>query len=507
MDIAERSTSSNAPTPRWLAAGLAASVLILLCGWLLAGVYVYYRFAGPVAPGLMVGDTPIGGLSEAQAADRIDQRWNRERVLLVSDGQRYWQAQPLDFGLWVHPAATARQAYQVGRGEQRWQELWQVIFGRQPLEIRPQVVFSPTVAVERLRNWRGLVEYAPEPPQLSYAGGEWRAMPGAAGVALDVEATVRFLEQNAEVVLRSGVLTLVTRPLLSDTADLEARLPSLVEQLNRPLRVEGYDPILDRSEVWDVPPELLAEWVRLDWESGEPRLRLDESGFPAYLEGLQNRLIDGRSVWLPPDPYNLTERWVSGTPYTIILRHPPTTYTIQPGDTLLSISYRVQIPAWMILRANPGLNADVLPAGGVLTIPARSDLLPLPVVPGKRILISISAQRMNVYENGNLIREFVISTGVDRSPTQPGVFQVQTHVAEAYASVWDLTMPFFMGIYEARPGFMNGIHGLPNLSGGRRLWAGNLGRPVSYGCIILDLPAAEWLYDWAQNGVVVEIRE
>jgi lipoprotein-anchoring transpeptidase ErfK/SrfK len=54
---------------------------------------------------------------------------------------------------------------------------------------------------------------------------------------------------------------------------------------------------------------------------------------------------------------------------------------------------------------------------------------------------------------------------------------------------------------------MNGIHGLPTLSNGRRLWAGNLGRPVSYGCIILDLPAAEWLYDWAQNGVVVEIRE
>lgn len=507
MSITERSPSSGTSTPRWLTAGLAAAALILLGGWLLAGVYVYYRFAGPVAPRLMVGDMPIGGLSEAQAAARIDQRWNRERVLLVTDGERYWQAQPLDFGLWVDPAATARQAYAVGRGERRWQELWQVIFGRQPLEIRPQVVFSPTIAVERLRNWRGLVEYAPEPAQLSHAGGEWRAVPGAAGIALDVEATVRWMEQNPEVILRSGVLTLVTRRLPSSTADLEARLPLLVEQLNRPLRVEGYDPILDRSEVWDVPPQLLAEWVRLDWESGEPRLNLDESGFPAYLEGLQDRLTDGRSVWLPPDPYNLTERWVSGTPYTVILRHPPTTYTVQPGDTLLSISYRVQIPAWMILRANPGLNADVLPAGSVLTIPARSDLLPLPVIPGKRILISISAQRMTVLENGQPIREFVISTGIDRSPTQPGVFQVQTHVAEAYASVWDLTMPYFLGIYEAWPGFMNGIHGLPTLSGGRRLWAGSLGRPVSYGCIILDLPAAEWLYDWAQNGVVVEIRE
>jgi lipoprotein-anchoring transpeptidase ErfK/SrfK len=100
----------------------------------------------------------------------------------------------------------------------------------------------------------------------------------------------------------------------------------------------------------------------------------------------------------------------------------------------------------------------------------------------------------------------VISTGIDRSPTQPGVFQIQTHEINAYASVWDLHMPHFLGIYEAWPGFMNGIHGLPTLSSGRRLWAGVLGRPVSYGCIVMELEAAEWLYGWAENGVVVEIQ-
>jgi lipoprotein-anchoring transpeptidase ErfK/SrfK len=79
-------------------------------------------------------------------------------------------------------------------------------------------------------------------------------------------------------------------------------------------------------------------------------------------------------------------------------------------------------------------------------------------------------------------------------------------VRNAYASVWDLHMPDFLGIYEAWPGFMNGIHGLPTLSGGRRLWADILGRPASYGCIILDLDDAAWLYNWAENGVVVEIH-
>jgi len=85
------------------------------------------------------------------------------------------------------------------------------------------------------------------------------------------------------------------------------------------------------------------------------------------------------------------------------------------------------------------------------------------------------------------------------------VFQVQTHERKAYASVWDLTMPHFLGIYEAWPGFMNGIHGLPTLSNGTRLWENILGKPASYGCIILDLKTAEWLYKWAEDGVIVEI--
>lgn len=100
----------------------------------------------------------------------------------------------------------------------------------------------------------------------------------------------------------------------------------------------------------------------------------------------------------------------------------------------------------------------------------------------------------------------MISTGIEDSPTQPGIFQVQMREENAYASAWDLWMPHFVGIYEAWPGFMNGFHGLPSRNGGQLMWANSLGRPASFGCIILTLEAAEWLYHWAEDGVVVEIR-
>jgi lipoprotein-anchoring transpeptidase ErfK/SrfK len=142
----------------------------------------------------------------------------------------------------------------------------------------------------------------------------------------------------------------------------------------------------------------------------------------------------------------------------------------------------------------------------VITIPSKDDLLPLPVVPDKRIVISISKQRMWVYERGQVKWDWIASTGIPDSPTMPGIYQVQSHDGTAYAGNWNLYMPFFMSIYEAVPGFSNGIHGFPSRGGSQILWEGSLGRPVTYGCILLSTTNAKLLYQWAENGVVTEIQ-
>jgi lipoprotein-anchoring transpeptidase ErfK/SrfK len=175
------------------------------------------------------------------------------------------------------------------------------------------------------------------------------------------------------------------------------------------------------------------------------------------------------------------------------------------GESLWSIALDYGMPLFRILEANPGLSEASLYTGLEIVIPSPNDLLPLPVVENKRIVISLSQQYMWTYENGALRSEHVLSSGMEDSPTMAGIFQVQSRYLNAYASNWNLWMPHFLGIYEAWPDFMNGIHGLPTLSNGVRLWAGSLGSPASYGCIILDLQAAESLYFWAKDGVVVEI--
>ncbi len=492
--------------PRWLTTVLIIAAVGLALGWVEIGIYLYYRFAGPIASGVSVGSTNVSGMNLSQAAAKIDQEWNLERKLLVSDGVQYWEARPLEFGLWVDPDATARAAYAYGRGEQRWSQIFAILTGQAAPEIEPVVVYSPEMAQEQIAQWAALVRRSPQPAAVSLQAGQLVAVPGADGAALDSAATLEQLTANAAVIAVTGYLPLITQPVKLSAEESAAQVAALQALLDRPLRIQAYNPITNQSTEWAVPDETLAGWIRVDASSGQTQVSLDESGFNAYLTELEKGLTDGSTFWISSQAYDLTGRWQRNEAYTVILKEPATTYTVQAGDTLLKISYRVEIPYWMISQANPDVDPDALPVGAVLTIPSKSDLLPEPVVLGKRIVISISQQHMTIYENGSAIRDFVISTGVDRSPTQPGVFQVRTHELDAYASVWDLNMPHFLGIYEAWPGFMNGIHGLPTLSNGTRLWASILGKPASYGCIILSLENAEWLYTWAETGVVVEIQ-
>jgi len=132
---------------------------------------------------------------------------------------------------------------------------------------------------------------------------------------------------------------------------------------------------------------------------------------------------------------------------------------------------------------------------------------PLPVPStggGKYILVDISEQHMYVYEGDALIYSFVASTGIHNS-TRAGTFAVQSKIPNAYGATWNIWMPNWLGIYWSG-GLENGIHALPILSNGATLWAGYLGTPVSYGCVVLGTYESQLLYDWAEIGTPVQIQ-
>jgi lipoprotein-anchoring transpeptidase ErfK/SrfK len=132
--------------------------------------------------------------------------------------------------------------------------------------------------------------------------------------------------------------------------------------------------------------------------------------------------------------------------------------------------------------------------------------LAVPVsAPGKVIYISISQQHMWAYENGKQVYSFVVSTGISTRATKRGNFRVQSKIPKAWSNIWQLSMPNWLGIYNVGT-VENGIHALPINRRGVKLWAGLLGRPASFGCIILNDVNAAKLYKWAAIGTLVVIR-
>ncbi|MDM8520436.1 L,D-transpeptidase family protein [Anaerolineales bacterium HSG6] len=126
-------------------------------------------------------------------------------------------------------------------------------------------------------------------------------------------------------------------------------------------------------------------------------------------------------------------------------------------------------------------------------------------IEGKYIVVGLDEQRMWVFEDGEMVFDFVVSTGERGRDTAVGKFEILDKIYMAYASTWNLDMPYWMGIYWAGP-LENGIHGLPVVRHtGYKLWDGYLGQRVSYGCVILGDDDAPALFNWAEVGVPMEI--
>ncbi len=140
------------------------------------------------------------------------------------------------------------------------------------------------------------------------------------------------------------------------------------------------------------------------------------------------------------------------------------------------------------------------------TVTPTPTATPTPDPEDRLILVDISEQRMYVYENDRLLWNWVVSTGEPGKDTATGRYRVLDKIEMAYASTWNLDMPYWLGIYYSGP-LENGIHALPiNRTTGVKLWEGLLGQRVSYGCVILSDENARTLFEWAQVGTPVVIQ-
>lgn len=456
-----------------------------------------------ILPGVHVAGVAVGGLDIETAADVL----SRPVTLQVIADQNHISLSASDLGVQIDARASAAAASRTGRVEGGPITLLQALFG----QVNAPVIFSLDVETARsaLTQIAAQIDTPAVNAGIDFVAGSFQPRPAVSGRALDIAATLTHLIDDPAA-LNDGRIELVmidVPPLFTDASALMSAANHLIAA---PLTLEAYDPIDDRAYLWPLPPEVWGTWLVGHPDPSAPfgvRFSLDADAVAGWVDGQASALPRARVLRSEEAAAALETALNSGRTRAVArIYHENTTYTVQPGDSLISIAYDYGIPYPYLQQANPGV--DTLTPGQTIVLPSRDILLPEPIVFGKRIVVSIPEQRVRVYENGSLIWDWIASTGIPSSPTWPGVYQILSHEPNAYAGNWNLWMPNFMGVYRPIPGadFTNGFHGFPTRGGSQLLWTGDLGRRVTYGCILLGSREIELLYNWAEVGVVVEIQ-
>jgi lipoprotein-anchoring transpeptidase ErfK/SrfK len=466
-----------------------------------------YADSDLIVPGVEVAGVELGGQTTEEAVATLENQW-REQTITLQAGDQSWQASPGDLGISLNAVATAQQAHLQGRSVNSIETL---LLSKGQVEVRPVWEFNPAVA-ESYFQW-----LAPDVTQeavnagVQIINGRAEITPPVNGQVLDIAATMNNLRPGPITVLTNGRLALVTTPVVPAITDTSAVAEAANQLLATNITIHAFDPVIGQTTDGVVTPEMWSTWLSLeivDANSGAFTWTVDEPALQVFLAGQAESFGPQRYLDL-----SQASAAVAGainnhqTDVYVRVFHHGRQHIVQSGETLASIGRDYGIPYPWIQQANPDLS-DGLFAGQTVQIPSPDVMLPLPIVQNKRIIVSISQQRVWVYENGTLKWDWAASTGIDDSPTAPGIFQIQSHVDNAYAANWDLWMPSFMGVYRPVPtsDFMNGFHGFPTRGGSQLLWTNSLGRKVTYGCILLSSENATTLYQWAEEGIVVEIQ-
>lgn len=224
---------------------------------------------------------------------------------------------------------------------------------------------------------------------------------------------------------------------------------------------------------------------------------------PSRIYAGQQLIIPGATGTAPlPAPVPVTDPAPAPAPVT-----GQRTHVVQPGEHLAAIAraYGVTWPA--IAAVNNITNPNHIYSGQTLIIPAPGTVVepapqpvqsaPAPTITtGKQIVVDLSDQRVYAYENGQLVRNVLVSTGLWGTPTVTGDFSIYLKYDAQLMSGPGYYLPGVPWVMYFYKGYS--LHGT--------YWHSNFGQPMSHGCVNMPTPEAEWLYRWAPIGTPVRVQ-
>ena len=486
---------------RWTAIVVTVVVLLFL------GSYI---FPGRIIPNVYALGVPLGGLTVEEAQAALDKAWDQNiRISLVVEGEVVDEVTPSQIGLHADTRAAAEAAKGVG--------LSGIPLG---YGVQPEISLTYRAAEDYLIASAVALNEQPQNASYTLRDGIVVGLPGKTGRQLDIASSLDAIAERPEELLSRRQWDIRTTPITPDFPDPEPYLVEARMMASEPFQIVGYDPFTDKTTTWETQPENLVTWL----EVGEGGLTVNSQKVNQFLSMLNEAIAETDPIqYITPDDATLalTNALQAGQ-HSAYLRisHYSQRYTIQSGDSGHLIARRTGIPYFLIAEANAGRDLTIIYPGDQINLPSKDLVIPLPPVPEKRIVVDLDTQMLYLFENGIETHNWQISSGYDepgkRYPTSPGVYQILSHDPIAKGSSFTLCneggtdcaqweMYWFMGMYEVSTGLQNGFHGQVILPNGFMLMGDSVGTRYTYGCVLSKPEQAEFLYNWAPDGVVVEV--
>lgn len=188
-----------------------------------------------------------------------------------------------------------------------------------------------------------------------------------------------------------------------------------------------------------------------------------------------------------------------------------TTYVVQQGEHLSLIARRYGMTWPVLAQVNGITDPNQVYAGQELVIPALDDtggiidmgiISPIQGGPGptttvgKQIVVDLSDSRIYAYQDGVLMRNVLVSTGLPATPTVQGDFTVRSRIRSQRMTGPGYDLPNVEWVQYFYQGYA--IHGT--------YWHSNFGQPMSHGCVNLPNAEAQWFWNFASVGTPVRVQ-
>jgi vancomycin resistance protein YoaR len=239
--------------------------LFVLATGLVLGMYNIWYF-GRIFPGVHVAGVDISGLTRGQAELKLNEvvQYPLNGKLLLRDGERAWVVAPAQMGMLFDPAATAENAYRLGRSGGIGSIIVNQLRAFQSgMDVEPVVVLDERTAYRFLQSLAAQVDAPPVEGILSIDGLNVISSPGQVGRLLNVDKTLDVVSAQMQT-FRDGEVQLVMENRPPEILDVSKPAEAARRILASPLNLVLPNPQLGEPGPWQIDPSTLSSMLVVD---------------------------------------------------------------------------------------------------------------------------------------------------------------------------------------------------------------------------------------------------